>query len=494
MIRKSLLLNICISLVICVSLALFAFGAYQYRRTMTSLNTNTLNYLENTVQRLEKGLSNSLFTYDDDGVKGAVEREMLSEFIAAVAITLSGKPLHTFSRDNKGEMVYSKDALSLPKDSLHNDPPRIIKRNDVLVGEISVYVTTKFMKEEQARALTAMAIQIVITDILLVIVLMGLMQKMVFGHLNKILTGVQKMAEGDLIHQIDIRRQDELGRLGESLNSTVSKLSEVLSHVRTSSEHVAAGSRELASATESISQGISEQSASAEEVFSSIEQISFSIRQNADNAAQTEKIALKAAQSAQHSADAVSKTVTAMADISEKTSVIEEIARKTDLLALNAAIEAARAGEHGRGFAVVASEVRKLAEKSQKAAIEISKVSGAGVKIAQQTGELLIQVVPDIRKTSELVQEISASAAELTMNTEQIGKAMRQLDQVIQQNAASTEEMASTSEELSVQAARLKEAIAFFNVGHSQQDVQEEDNPVPVCTCHRNKETTISYS
>jgi methyl-accepting chemotaxis protein len=196
-----------------------------------------------------------------------------------------------------------------------------------------------------------------------------------------------------------------------------------------------------------------------------MEEMSSNIRQNADNAIQTEKIAVKSSADAEDGGKAVMQTVTAMKAIAGKINIIEEIARQTNLLALNAAIEAARAGEHGKGFAVVASEVRKLAERSQRAAAEIGELSSSSVEVAEKAGEMLSRMVPDIQKTAGLVQEISASCREQDTGAEQINKAMQQLDQVIQQNASASEEMASTSEELSSQAEQLQAAIAFFKLG-----------------------------
>jgi methyl-accepting chemotaxis protein len=200
-----------------------------------------------------------------------------------------------------------------------------------------------------------------------------------------------------------------------------------------------------------------------------MEQMAANIRQNTDNAMQTEKIAVKSATDAREGGKAVTETVSAMKQIATKISIIEEIARQTNLLALNAAIEAARAGEHGKGFAVVASEVRKLAERSQSAAGEISQLSTSSVAIAEQAGDMLNKMLPDIQRTAELVQEINASSKEQDVGAEQINKAIQQLDQVIQQNAASAEEMASTTEELSSQAEQLKATIAFFTLESGRQ-------------------------
>jgi methyl-accepting chemotaxis protein len=196
-----------------------------------------------------------------------------------------------------------------------------------------------------------------------------------------------------------------------------------------------------------------------------MEQMVSNIKQNADNAQQTDKIANKSAKDAQESGKSVLEAVSAMKEIASKISIIEEIARQTNLLALNAAIEAARAGEHGKGFAVVAAEVRKLAERSQKAAGEINQLSANTLKVSEKSGEMLDKLVPDIQRTAELVQEITAASKEQDTGAEQINKALQQLEQVIQQNASASEEMASTTEELTGQSDQLVSALSFFRTG-----------------------------
>jgi methyl-accepting chemotaxis protein len=193
-----------------------------------------------------------------------------------------------------------------------------------------------------------------------------------------------------------------------------------------------------------------------------MEQMAANIKQSADNAAQTEKIARQSAKDAEVSGEAVNRAVQAMQTIAEKITIVQEIARQTDLLALNAAVEAARAGEHGRGFAVVASEVRKLAERSQTAATEIGAVSSETVKAAQAAGSMLAALVPDIRKTAELVSEISAACREQDIGAAQINTAIQQLDKVTQQNASASEQMSATSEELAAQSEELQASIAYF--------------------------------
>jgi methyl-accepting chemotaxis protein len=252
------------------------------------------------------------------------------------------------------------------------------------------------------------------------------------------------------------------------------KLREVVADVKGASDNVAAGSQAMSSCSEEMSQGASEQAAAAEEVSSSMEEMAANIRQNADNALQTEKIALQSAQYAKESSKVVAETVLAMQQIAKKISVIQEISVQTRMLSLNATIEAARAQEHGKGFSVVASEVRGLAERTQTAAIEINELATYSVDISGKAGAMLEELVPNIQKTAELVQEISAASNEQSSGAEQINRAIQQLDQVIQQNASVSEEMAATAEELTGQSEYLQSTIAFFGIDGIEQGAKEQ--------------------
>jgi methyl-accepting chemotaxis protein len=272
----------------------------------------------------------------------------------------------------------------------------------------------------------------------------------------------QRISTGDLT--VQIKTLSEKDQLGHALSHMLDSLRRIVGDVSAASTNVASGSEEMSATAAHISQGSTEQAASAEETTAAIEEMAASVQQNADNARQTDKLATSVSEDAKASGAAVELTVRAMKEVAEKIGIIEEIARKTDLLALNAAVEAARAGEHGRGFAVVASEVRKLAERSQTAAAEISRLTTGGVKTAEDAGTKLAKLVPDMRKTAELVREIAAASGEQSTGASQVNLAIQQLDQVIQQNAGASAQMAATSEELASQADALRNAIGFFTL------------------------------
>ncbi len=273
------------------------------------------------------------------------------------------------------------------------------------------------------------------------------------------------IANGDL--SVEPKPLSDKDALGIALQRMTEKLRAVVAGALAAAGNVSSGSEQMSHAIQELSAGANDQAASAEEVSSSMEEMAANIKHTADNASQTEKIARQSSADAQASGDAVNSAVQAMQTIAEKIAFVQEIARQTDLLALNAAIEAARAGEHGKGFAVVASEVRKLAERSQKAAAEIRALSGHTMTAAREAGAMLAKLVPDIEKTAELVEEISAACREQDTGANQVNQAIQQLDKVIQQNAGAAEEMSATSEALSGQASQLQASIAFFRLGEN---------------------------
>jgi methyl-accepting chemotaxis protein len=279
---------------------------------------------------------------------------------------------------------------------------------------------------------------------------------------------VTRIAEGDLTVKIETQAKDNSSLLF-AMKQMTERLTQVVTDVNGGAQALASASEEVSATAQSLSQAASEQAAGVEETSASIEQMTSSIAQNTENAKITDGMASKAALDAVSGGEAVNATVEAMKQIAKKIGIIDDIAAQTNLLALNAAIEAARAGEHGKGFAVVAAEVRKLAERSQIAAQEIGEVAGNSVELAEKAGRLLAEIVPNIRKTSDLVQEITAASNEQSSGVGQINAAVGQLNTTTQQNASSSEELAATSEEMSGQAEQLQQTMSFFKLDSSSQ-------------------------
>ncbi|EGB14936.1 methyl-accepting chemotaxis sensory transducer with Cache sensor [Pseudodesulfovibrio mercurii] len=315
-----------------------------------------------------------------------------------------------------------------------------------------------------------------------------IIRRLVSKPLGIIVEKSELVSHGDLSVDFTGRFSGELARLRDSFEAMVDSIGKVVEDIQSGSENVASGAEELSATAEALAQGATAQAGGVERLSSAIEQMSSSINATAANAKETEALAAQAAKDAQEGGEAVAEAVNAMSDIAEKISIIEEIARQTNLLALNAAIEAARAGEHGKGFAVVAAEVRKLAERSGIAAAEISELSASSMTVANRAGKMLERLVPDIKKTSDLIQEITASTQEQNSGARDINTATTELDRVIQQNAAASEETSSTSEELSGQAIQLQQTVAYFqlrrdaNYARSAKRTVATRTPAPALT------------
>ena len=369
------------------------------------------------------------------------------------------------------EMIASKSGIIHYPWTLKNDTSEKLEMKTVIYRDFEpwnwivgagVYDFELFSMSTRLRDMLIWGSGFII--IVLVLQLLISSRLIIAKPLNEVLSFANAIAEGDLTQTIGYDKKDEIGRLFAAMEAMLNNLKKTISEIHAVSSSVSAGSQQLSATAEQLSQGAAEQAAAAEEASSSMEQMASNINQSAENATETEKIATQGAESAQVSGDSVNHAVEAMKDIAEKIFIVEEIARQTNLLALNAAIEAARAGEHGKGFAVVAAEVRKLAERSQIASAEISELSTSSVEIAESAGKLLNQILPNIQKTAELVQEISAGSSEQRTGAEQINAAIRQLDQVIQQNAHVSEEIATTAGDLADQTIVLQQTVGFFKL------------------------------
>lgn len=446
------------------------FGQLRVRVYRHVLNTDAtkMEEIEVKIKEAQDGIEKGLNEYisrglaADDKDRGMIEteRSILKDYLSGIEAVLA------LSRVNK---------LEEARDLLAKGAATAEKLNSAFEEQLQYNSELGKKAADEALAIRQTAVMVSVATAVLVMLFLGVMAffmvRNLLAQLNKAVNATVRLSEGDMTIQIDVTSKDEIGRLMLAIQTMSTKLSSVITEVRGSADSLSSASEEITATAQSISQATSEQAASVEETSASIEQMSASINQNTENSKVTDGMATKSSGEAIQGGEAVKQTVAAMKSIAGKIGIIDDIAYQTNLLALNAAIEAARAGEHGKGFAVVAAEVRKLAERSQIAAKEISELASDSVEKAESAGKLLDSMVPSIKKTSDLVQEISAASEEQSSGVGQINTAMNQLNQITQQNASACEELAATAEEMSGQALQLQDLMSFFKINNVASEV-----------------------
>ncbi|NPA36462.1 MAG: methyl-accepting chemotaxis protein [Chlorobi bacterium] len=359
----------------------------------------------------------------------------------------------------------------------------VITLSDEIISEIE-RIANAFTEESDLgltkmnQSFTSFSWIIIIMSIIIV-VFSSLIGYLLYKSIVKpLIIGVkfaQSIGNGDLEAEVNINQDDEIGDLAKALSKMAKNLKNIVVTIKRNANELVASGHQLKSSSLQLSKGSAEQAASAEEVSTSIEEMVANIDQNTENAVKTEKITIETAKDVNIANELSSEAAKAMKLVSEKITVISDIAFQTNILALNAAVEAARAGEHGRGFSVVASEVRKLAERSKSAADEIVSLVNTGLKVSNEAGEKTKMLVPDIEKTTQLIKEISAASIEQKTGAEQINLAMQQLNMITQENASSSDELTQSSNQLSVLATNLKQAVGFFKIKETEDDILPDE-------------------
>lgn len=515
LVKKSIAVQTSLVIGILIVLLQFISLVYSYRSGEAVINSMINDFRQdlrnNTQQRQNKKIkilaedleylamiienSIKLPLYNFEAIDGQLKIFLKDRSIMAIVV---------FERSNLYTVAWKTNELMTSKKmpaGLNLEKLQLIEKDIIydrqIIGTLTIYYSDEALKKdlaqyekksvnnfnaniakirEEQRTSSRLQMIVLLVVMLIILALVFMQVRRSLRPINEVVAFIKRMGDGYLDKDLDLNRTDEIGVMGSELKQMAEKFSEIVTDVIGSSRRVGEVSSQMHSIAQGLADGANQQAASVEETSSSMEEMVARIQQNADNAKQTGFISLKAANDAKLSGEAVSKAVKSMKEIATKISIVEEIARQTNLLALNAAIEAARAGEHGKGFAVVAAEVRKLAERSQTAAGEISDLSSSSVEVAENAGKMLGKLVPDIQKTSELVQEISSASAEQSLGVEQINGAIQELDKVIQDNASATEQLTATSKDLSAQADLLQSSIEFFKI-EIKNDPAAPENP-----------------
>ncbi len=470
--KFSIQLKIGMTIILLTTVILLGFGVYQYYTRQAREQARLNAFGQNAAQQLALNLVSPIWDFDKIQMAKVVETAMQDGNILAIAVKDKNQSILVEKGRDQGWNIVD----TLEKLPEHSSPTSVnIVKEENVIGVVEVYVTQRLVQQELKLALREIAIIVIVLDVLLFMMLIISVRMLLIRPMTSLLRIARSMAEGDFCQTIDIRQHDEIGELAEAFREMKDTLAKVFNQVQKASSEATLGSQQLRDSATTMSQRGTEQAAATEEISSSMEEMMANISQNADNAKQTELIALQASKDAQEGGQAVIEAVSAIKKIAQTISIIEDIANRTHILSMNASIEASKAQEYGKGFGVVASEVRNLAAQSQNAAKEINTLAHSTVELAENAGQKLHRLVPDIQHTAELIQEISAASQEQRSGARQITQAMQQLDNVTQGYAATAEEVASTAEELTSQSEQLQQTIAFFKLPEiSSQPAEHE--------------------
>ena len=453
--------------IVALDKAAVSLGRLRIRVYRHVLNTDAtqLSAIESKIREAQNSVLNALKDYEGL-ISDDKDKKMLADDIATFTEYMNGvEKVLDVSRQNKNDQA--RDMLAQYATQAENANAAFSAHMDFNVDLADKAANDAvIVKSDATRLSILISILVLLVTALLGWFITRNLMRQLGGEPEDVVQLAGRIADGDLTFKIKLSAGDETSIMA-TMKRMSDKLTEIIGDVNSAASNIASASGEISATAQSMSQATSEQAASVEETTASVEQMSASINQNTENAKVTDGMATQSSSEAVQGGEAVQKTVKAMKSIAGKIGIIDDIAYQTNLLALNAAIEAARAGEHGKGFAVVAAEVRNLAERSQVAAKEIGELAESSVEMAENAGKLLGTIVPSIKKTADLVQEIAAASEEQSTGVGQINTAMNQLNQITQQNASASEELAATSEEMSGQAMQLQEMMEFFTIsGH----------------------------